>query len=231
MQHYLINPMQTKTAPTQSPQTQQHQAKLKKAHSDIKNAYHAGLFSGGMTLFFTMAAMGSPELAKKTGLSIFALIDVVLIFGLTYGINRGNRMAARFMLGYVVLSKMLQAASGQFNGMFVGLLLIYCFYLGVNGTNALYELQLEDYVQGDSGNSYESDQADEYDEVADSARTTPAPKNVSKFWVSDELVELCQGDRSQAEWLIHQLRVKHPSQDMDWYNERAIEQLNNPKTS
>jgi hypothetical protein len=112
------------------------------------------------------------------------------------------------------------------------LLFIYCFYLGVVGTDALYDLQQEEYAQSDSeyaNNVYERD--NEYDEVADSARTTPAPKAVSKFRVSDELVELCLGDRSQAEWLVHQLRVKHPDQDMDWYNERAIEQLSNVKTS
>ncbi len=233
MQHYLINPMQTKTAPTESPQAREHQEKLIKARKNIKNAYHAGLFSGGMTLFFTLAAMGSPKIAEKTGLGIFALIDVVLIFGLTYGINRGNRLAAKFMLGYFALSKILQVASGQFSGIFVGLLLIYCFYLGVIGTNALYELQMEEYARGDFGNSYGADQADEdeYNEVASPAQATHAPKAVSKFWVSDELVELCRGDRSQAEWLIHQLRVKHPGQDMDWCNEQAIEQLKNPQTS
>jgi hypothetical protein len=36
-----------------------------------------------------------------------------------------------------------------------------------------------------------------------------------KFWVADRLVALCNGDRSQAEWLLHQLRRKHPGQSMD----------------
>jgi hypothetical protein len=229
--------MQTKTAPTQSFQTlqaQQHQAKLKKAHSDIKNAYHAGLFCGGMTLIATLAAMKNSEFADKTGLNVFALLDVFLIFGLTYGISRANRLAAKLMLGYFLLSKMIQLSSGLFNvgTMFSGVLLIYCFYLGVIGTSALYDLQEREneFNQGDfqySSNTYSH--VNEHDEVDDSA--APVPKAVSKFWISDELVELCRGDRSQAEWLIHQLRVKHPSQDMDWYNEQAIKQLNNPKTA
>jgi hypothetical protein len=231
MQHYLINPMQTKTAPTESPQTREHQENLAKARTNIKTAYYAGLFSGGITLLITLVAMRNPAFAEKTGLSIFSLIDVILIFGLSYGVNRGNRLAAKFLLGYFILNKIIQVASGPFNGgtVFGGFLFMYWFYLGVVGTNALHDLQVEEYVRGDSGNSYASDYADEDDEVADSA--APAPKTVSKFWVSDELVEICRGDRAQAEWLIHQLRVKHPSQDMDWYNERAIEQLNNPKTS
>jgi hypothetical protein len=224
--------MQTKAAPTQSLQAlrllqiQEHQAKLQQARKNIKTAYQAGLFSGGMILLFTLASTRNPEIASNVVYNVLMLTDVVVIFGLTYGISRGNRLAAKSMLGYFLLGKLIQLSSNQLNpvGIALGSLLLYCFYLGVIGTTALHELQRTEYYQGEFEQVNEFARADEYDGVADSAS---APKAASKFWVSDELVELCQGDRSQAEWLIHQLRVKHPSQDMDWYNERAIEQLNN----
>jgi hypothetical protein len=34
----------------------------------------------------------------------------------------------------------------------------------------------------------------------------------------------CSG-RAQAEWLLHQLRRRHPGKSMDWYNERAIAEV------
>jgi hypothetical protein len=53
----------------------------------------------------------------------------------------------------------------------------------------------------------------------------PQTESQDKFWVADRLIELCGGDRSQAEWLLHQQRRKQPGKSMDWYNDRAIEQV------
>lgn len=130
--------MQTITVTDQS-----LQAQLNKAHRYIKHAYRAGLFSGGMTLFYTLAAIESPESAQRTGFSAATLVDVALIFGLTYGIRRNHRMAARFMLAYFALSKLMQVTAGtfKFEGLFLGLPLMGCFCLGVIGTNTLWDLR------------------------------------------------------------------------------------------
>jgi hypothetical protein len=42
---------------------------------------------------------------------------------------------------------------------------------------------------------------------------------------SASLIELCGGDRAQAQWLLSQVKQKNPDESVAWCNEKAIEQL------
>ena len=68
----------------------------------IKGAVAAGIFSGCVTLLFTVLAVAG---VNPVGLDASAFLDVVLIFGLTFGISRKSRACAVILLGYFILSK------------------------------------------------------------------------------------------------------------------------------
>ena len=71
----------------------------------IRNAWVTGIISGSITLIFTLIAMNGDQLM---GFSVWNLSDVVLIFGLTFGIYKKSRTCAVVMLAYFLLSKIFR---------------------------------------------------------------------------------------------------------------------------
>ena len=105
----------------------------------IKAAWVAGCVSGTLTLIVTLIAMGG---ASLPGFDAWVLIDVALIFGLTYGIYRKSRACAVIMLVYFVVSKLLaMMEAGAASGLLVAAIFTYYFWQGVAGTFAWYKLQ------------------------------------------------------------------------------------------
>ena len=60
---------------------------LDKSLQDIKNAWMAGSIAGGLALFATVWAMSG---AKILGFNVFSLIDVAVVFSLSFGIYKKN---------------------------------------------------------------------------------------------------------------------------------------------
>ena len=111
---------------------------LEKAEKHIKTAWIAGTISAALTFIYALAGTYNDDFRYKFGLDTWALLDVALIAGLTYGIYRKNRFCALGLLIYFVISKFVSAASsGQFAGGFFALLFAY-FYL--QGTIAAFKI-------------------------------------------------------------------------------------------
>lgn len=103
----------------------------------IKNAWITGIISGTITLIFTLIAMNGNQLM---GFSIWNLSDVVLIFGLTFGIYKKSRACALAMLAYFILSKIIIIAqTGSYNGGILAIVFIYYYVYGVIGTFAYHK--------------------------------------------------------------------------------------------
>jgi len=121
--------------PTDEAQIADH-AQLAKARQQIKNAWIAGLISGGLTLALTLVAVSNSEAAQRFGINAWNFVDVVLIFGLAFGIYLKNRVCAVIMLVYFVASKIFQFSQGTINpaGIGIAALFIYYFFEGVRGT-------------------------------------------------------------------------------------------------
>ncbi len=199
----------------------EYRAELEKAREDIKAAFYAGLFCSGMTLIVFLVVIYNPAFAQKIGLDGWIFLDFALISGLTYGVDRKNPLCAKLLLGYFVINKLIQLGSGNFQGggIFLSVLIVRWLYRGVVGTSTYQRLQSDRPI----GVPTISDNS----ERGEPTRYSPPATAVrEKFWVDDRLVELCRGDRAQAEWLLHQLRRKPPEKSMEWYNERAIEEVN-----
>lgn len=104
----------------------------------IKGAWIAGVISGCMTLLITLMAMGGTNVL---GFNAWNFIDVVLIFGLAFGIYKKSRACAVSMLVYFVISKILIAIEGgKMSGLVLSIIFIYYYAQGVAGTYAYQKL-------------------------------------------------------------------------------------------
>jgi len=104
----------------------------------IRNAWIAGIVSGCVTLVFTLLAMAG---ARVLGFSAWELLDVGLVFGLTFGIYKKSRTCAVLMLVYFTISKILLILEGaRASGVVTGLAFIYFYALGVIGTFQYHKL-------------------------------------------------------------------------------------------
>lgn len=106
----------------------------------IRHAWMACLVSAAMTLVFTLIGMASAGSAGPFGAS--QLIDVVFIVGMAFGIHRKSRTCAVLMFLYFAISKIwLIAVTGQVNGLFLGVVFLYYYAMGVAGTFEYHKLQ------------------------------------------------------------------------------------------
>jgi serine/threonine-protein kinase len=124
-----------------------------KATKAIRTAWIAGLISGLLTLLVKLVAMVSPEAAASMGFSVWNWLNVVPVFGLTYGIYRKSRTCAVIMFAYFVISavrmfayfvisKVMQLAGGVINpgGVLVATAFGYAFFEGIRGTFAYHRI-------------------------------------------------------------------------------------------
>jgi serine/threonine-protein kinase len=112
-----------------------------KVQKQIRNAWIAGTISGTITLAVVLFAMAG---ANILGFSAWQLIDVALIFALTFGIYRKSRVCAVVMLIYFIISKaMLITQAGSSTGIITALIFLYYYGYGVAGTFAYHKAMRE----------------------------------------------------------------------------------------
>lgn len=105
---------------------------------DIRNAWIAGLISGLITLAITVYAVYGGAVA---GIDGWNMIDVALIFGLTFGIYLKSRFCAVAMLVYFSLSKILMwVDAGAPQGIFLAIIFFYYYWKGAVATFAYRKL-------------------------------------------------------------------------------------------
>ena len=99
----------------------------------IKGGWIAALISGLLTLAFTLIAVFSGMLSGL--FDFWTMIDVVLIFGLAFGIYKKSRFASTFMFVYFLLSKIwIMTETGKPNGIVLGLIFLYFYFQAMVGT-------------------------------------------------------------------------------------------------
>jgi len=104
------------------------------AEKAIKNAWGAGIISGVLTLIVTIVAMAGYDFM---GFSVWNLLDVAVIAGLTFGIYRKSRTCAVIMLVYFIGSKFLMwAETKSVSGLPMALVFSWYFFQGIRGTFA-----------------------------------------------------------------------------------------------
>jgi len=104
----------------------------------IRSAWIAGLIRGSLTLVVTLSAIAG---FSVLGYSAAELIDVALVFGLTFGIYKKSRTCAVLMFVYFVISKIvLMTEMRSASPMIVGVVFMYFYARGVVGTFQYHRL-------------------------------------------------------------------------------------------
>ena len=97
----------------------------------IRNACIAGTISGVLTLLVTLISASGVDI-PGLDFDLWNLFDVLLIFGLTFGIYKKNRVCAVLMFVYFVGSKVLMwKESGSVSGLSMAALFGYFFLQGI----------------------------------------------------------------------------------------------------
>ena len=105
----------------------------------IRNAWVACIVSGVLTVILAVIAMNGNSMGGHSG---YDVIDALFVFGLAFGISRKSRTCAMLMLAYFVLSKyLLFRAYGQVNGLLFGIVFLYFYAMGVQGTFEYHKLR------------------------------------------------------------------------------------------
>jgi len=100
----------------------------------IKQAWAAGIASGVITLLVVIAAMSGFQFMD---FSVWNLLDVGLIFLLSFGVYKKSRTAALFLLIYFIGSKILIfSEGGKLAGLGGAIIFGWFFLQGVRGTFA-----------------------------------------------------------------------------------------------
>ena len=98
----------------------------------IKSAWVAGLISAGVTLALILISFTGTSIG---GVDAWALIDLFIILGLSYGVFRKSRTCAVLLLLVFVANKLLMwATAGNVSGLPLALIFIWFFGQGVVGT-------------------------------------------------------------------------------------------------
>jgi hypothetical protein len=116
---------------------------LQLAERRIKNAYIGGTIQGTATLLFTMAAIASGS--NILGLDAWALLDVGLIYGLTYGVYKKSRVCAGLLFGFTLIGGVIMLVETEMGSVYLGrivgsVLFGYHFFRGFQGTITCHRL-------------------------------------------------------------------------------------------
>lgn len=92
------------------------------ANYSIKVAFIAALISGSVTLILLLLNLAG---IIDLGLTIIDFVDVILVFGLSYGIYRKSRAAAIIMVLYFIGSKIIMSPEFRIGAMSILFILIF----------------------------------------------------------------------------------------------------------
>lgn len=111
---------------------------IEDAEGGIKQAWVAGVISGTITLLVIILSVMGLDL----GFSLFALIDVALIFLLSFGIYKKNRIAAVLLLVYYLINQAVRiVGSGSGSSIVLVAVFTYFFIQGVRGTFLYHKMK------------------------------------------------------------------------------------------
>ena len=116
---------------------------LKKAEKEIRHAWIAGAIVCGISLavaaLFT-AVSSSKDMLPASPLEIF--ISVIIIGGLTIGVYFKSRACVILLCGLFILDKIVTwALTGKMGGVFLSVVIMYYFALGIQGTFTYHKLK------------------------------------------------------------------------------------------
>lgn len=118
---------------------------IEKSKKQIRNAVALGIFSGTVTLIVTILSLFGMQLYN---INLWSLIDVLIIFGLTYGFYKKSRVCAILMFTYFIFGKLWMYMENKKSITLTSMIIIGYFLLkGVIGVFSYHNLTHEKQIQ------------------------------------------------------------------------------------
>jgi len=109
---------------------------LAKANRNIKGGMVAGVFSGTVTLVFTLVEViveGFGVLGLDS--TRWSIVDVMLHYGLAYGIHKKSRLCAIVLFTYFIVSRTwMYVESGNYRVFIIAFAFVIFLFKGIVGT-------------------------------------------------------------------------------------------------
>ena len=105
----------------------------------IKGAWIAALVSGTLTLGVVAYVVFSGS--SMLSVDEWVLIDVVIIYGLAFGIYKKSRVAAVSMFVYFIINKVMMYFDGETRGTWMAAIFLFLFAQGVHGCFQYHSLK------------------------------------------------------------------------------------------
>jgi hypothetical protein len=116
-----------------------------KALKAIRNAWIFGIISASITLLMTILTFSGYKNPDRIQFSLFTLIDVFILLGMSYGISRKSRVCSTSLFIYFILNKLyFLVALRSIAGWPVSLVFLYFFYQGMRGTYRYHKIIKEE---------------------------------------------------------------------------------------
>jgi len=109
------------------------------ANQRIKTAWIMAVISGTVTLIFSVMALQGNTFGGV--ISAWNFIDVVIAYGLAFGIFKKSRVAAVIMLIYFIIGQVMIMAAMKRPPSFLAFIFVYGFFEGIRGTFAYHTLK------------------------------------------------------------------------------------------
>lgn len=107
-----------------------------KIQQQINAACAVSIFSGTLTAVLTFLSTSNIILFE---INPWTLIDVALVYGLTYGVSRKNRVCALVLFTYFLLNSIVGYALHQRGIGLMSAFFGYCLFQGILGTFAYHQ--------------------------------------------------------------------------------------------
>jgi hypothetical protein len=227
-----------------------YRAKIERARTRIRRGFGLSVFISIANLLLGIFIFSYAP-ADRQQLGMFLLINVIVFFCLGLGILINNRFCAISIVAYLVIQSLVLIWLGFVP--FPFLLFALAFALAFCQTIAAIVdygklTNKEQFFQAHLAGMRKLEVSvvgniDLLDlKVEDSNPPTPAVKTPAspdriiagsigaslereQLIPCQDLIQLCNGDRNQATWLLSQIRAKDPHRSLEYYNAMAIGQI------
>jgi len=113
---------------------------IEKAKKAIKTAWILALVSGGINLIFIFL-LKNLEGEQTINFGLWNLIDVLLVFGLAFGIYKKCRVCAVIMFAYFLINQLnISLSAVMITNIPLALVFLYYFFQGIRGTFYYHKL-------------------------------------------------------------------------------------------
>jgi hypothetical protein len=165
---------------------------------------------------------------KTSALDAGQVLEILFVFGLSYGISRYSTVCMTLMFGYLLLTAVLGLFTGGYSiyGFFCKISVLHYVWIGIDATKRYHHLMRKERLLKPDLDATTTRNRSHYSQLSDGDVAQQTRFEPSEpLQPTPELVSLCDGDRAQAQWLLSKIKSKHPNRSVEWCNQQVIEQL------